>query len=181
MIFSNNESGSRGFDSEGTKIRKLINKFHDRSLANLGPIGKIYAQSFQGGKHAKRLTSEEKEFLVYDHVLHPTWYPSVYKADKWAGVDSIVGTGNQGHQMNPGLKHDASGEIHKQIVGEDIILMDERKKEEQEVNTGTGGKVHLGRDKTGEHHIVVLGPTPSAIHESKIQYEQRYSRVIKRR
>ena len=86
-------------------------------------------------------------------------------------MDSIVGTGDQGHEMNPGLKHDASGEVHKQIVGEDIILMDERKKEEQEVNTGTGGKVHLGRDKTGEHHVVILGPTPSAIHKSKIQYD----------
>ena len=156
------------------KIRKLINKYHDRSLANIGPDHgqDIRDKVFKGGKHAKRLTSEEKEFLVYDHVLHPTWYPSVYKADKWAGVDSIVGTGDQGHAMNPGLKHDASAEVHKMIVGDDIIMKDERKKEEEDVNTGTGGKVHLGRDVTGEHHVVVLGPTPKAILESQIQYEQ---------
>ena len=47
-----------------SKIRKLINKFHDRSLANLGPdLGQdIRDKAFKGGKHAKRLTSEEKNF-----------------------------------------------------------------------------------------------------------------------
>ena len=63
-------------------------------------------------------------------------------------------------------EHDASAEVHKMIVGDDIIMKDERKKEEEDVNTGTGGKVHLGRDVTGEHHVVVLGPTPKAILES---------------
>jgi hypothetical protein len=156
------------------KIRKLINKFHDRSITNTGPdLGQEKRDLLhKGGKYAKKLTHEDKEFLVYDKVLHPTWYPEHVKVDKWAGVDGKVGFGDQGHLMNPGLKHDIDGEVHKVIVGDDKIEAAKRKKEEESVKTATGGKVHLGRSDTGEEHIVILGPTPEQVLRAEIKHEQ---------
>ena len=83
-----------------SKIRKLINKFHDRSMANLGPdLGRdIREKAFKGGKHAKRLTSEKR---FYSMIMFCTRHGIPPYTKQTNGlVDSVVGTGDQGHEMN---------------------------------------------------------------------------------
>ena len=47
-----------------------------------------------GGKEAAKLTAEQREFLLYDRVLHPAWYEKVKETDKWGGVDGVIAGGD---------------------------------------------------------------------------------------
>jgi hypothetical protein len=79
------------------KLKKMMTKFHDRRANDLPPdLGQETRLLFKDGgkKRRSKLTSEQREFLLYDRVLHPAWYEGEKLVDQWAGVDGIIAGGD---------------------------------------------------------------------------------------
>ncbi len=143
------------------KLNKLMKKFHDRrpssAAPDLGSEARDAAKRHPGGFNT--LTLEQREFLLYDKVLHPAWYADVETREKWTGVDGVVGSGD-GLQKTRGGYHKGHAALQRAVAASTAADKLTRRKTKDLVGGRSFSDVSAQNlsGKRDDHWGTVIGP-----------------------
>jgi hypothetical protein len=168
------EADKESLPVQEAKIQKMMKKFHDRRASDQPhDMGfETREQMKKGGKHAKKLTPEQLEFLLYDKVLHPAWYKEAKVENRWAGVDGVIGDGDGltrrkgGYQKGLAamkraiLDAEKKGNLQGKKGGAELEDKDRNKGDKDTVDEGSGMKGVISGPEGQDICVVREHPDP---------------------